>query len=188
MEISSLKASEKERKKIISLDHIGTWHTYRHYEEQFTCELSKRFAEKQTINHWMYKPKVEFYHRYISSEPWPTDLKLKRAFSLHHIGTWQAYRHYEEQFKCEFSKRFAEKQTINHWMYKPKVEFYHRYISSEPWPTDLKIKRACLLPYGYIRAKFEVDRTKNDREINYWGFSYFASLLPWPLPYGPENE
>ena len=153
METLSLKASEKERKKIISLDHIGTWQTYRHYEEQFTCEFSKRFAEKQTISHCMYKPKVEFHHRYISSEPWPTDLKLKSAFSLDHIGTWQAYRHYEEQFKCEFSKRFAEKQTINHWMYKPKVEFYHRYISSEPWPTDMEIKRACLLPSGYIQAK-----------------------------------
>ena len=69
METLSLKANEKERKKIISLDHIGTWQAYRHYEEQFKCEFSKRFAEKQTINHWMYKPKVEFYHRFISSEP-----------------------------------------------------------------------------------------------------------------------
>ena len=35
----------------------------------------------------------------------------------------------KEQFTCEFSKTFAEKQTINYWMYKPKVEFYHHYIS-----------------------------------------------------------
>ena len=52
METLSLKSSEKERKKIISLDHIGTWQTYRHYEEQFTCEFSKRFAEKQTIRRY----------------------------------------------------------------------------------------------------------------------------------------
>ena len=63
-------------------------------------------------------------------------------------------------------------------MYKPKVEFYRRYISSEPWPTDLKIKRTCLSPNGYIRAKFEVDRTKKTEKST---IDDFLILSPWYL-------
>ena len=123
----------------------------------------KGFAEKQTIYHWMNKPKVEFYHRYISSESWPTDLKLKRAFSLDHIGTSQAYRHYEEQFKCEFTKRCADKQTINHWMYKPKVEFYHRYISSEPYGPENQegLSIALWLYSGKVWSRSNEKRQRN---------------------------
>ena len=72
-------------------------------------------------------------------------------------------------------------------MYKPKVEINHHYIYSGPWPTYLKMNTARLEPNGYVLAKFEVNPTENNREIDPWRFFNFISLWPWPLLYGPEN-
>ena len=72
-------------------------------------------------------------------------------------------------------------------MYKPKVEIYHHYIYSGPWPTYLKMNTARLVPNGYVSAKFKVNRTENNREIDTLRFYNFIFLWPWPLPYGPEN-
>ena len=72
-------------------------------------------------------------------------------------------------------------------MYKPKVEFYHRYIYLGPWPTYLEMNMALLVRNGYVLAKFEVNRTENNRVIDPLILSNFISLWPWPLPYGPEN-
>ena len=89
------------------------------------------------------------------TEPTPyTKAAFSLFFLLDHIVTWQVYRHYKEHFSCEFSKRFAEKPTIYGRMYKPKVEIYHHYIYSGPWPTYLKMNTAYLVPNVYVSAKF----------------------------------
>ena len=72
-------------------------------------------------------------------------------------------------------------------MYKPKVEFYHHYIYSGPWPTYLEMNMARLVQNGYVLAKFELNWTENNREIDPLILSKFISLWPWTLPYGPEN-
>ena len=72
-------------------------------------------------------------------------------------------------------------------MYKPKVELYRHYIYSGPRPTYLEMNMARLVQNGYVLAKFEVNRTKNNRVIDSLILSNFISLWPWPLPYGPEN-
>ena len=51
-------------------------------------------------------------------------------------------------------------------MYKPKVEFYHHYIYSGPRPTYLEMNMTCLVQNGYVVAKFEVNRTENNRVID----------------------
>ena len=70
-------------------------------------------------------------------------------------------------------------------MHKPKVEFYHHYIYSGPRPTYLEMNMARLVQNDYVLAKFEVNRTENNRVID--PLSNFISLWLWPLPYGPEN-
>ena len=72
-------------------------------------------------------------------------------------------------------------------MYKPKVEFYHHYIYSGPRPTYLEINMARLVQNGYVLAKFEENRTENNRVIDPLILSNFISLWPWPLPYSPDN-
>ena len=71
-------------------------------------------------------------------------------------------------------------------MYKPKVEFYHHYIYSGPRPTYLEINMARLVQNSYVLAKFEENRTENNRVIDPLILSNFISLWPWPLPYSPE--
>ena len=51
-------------------------------------------------------------------------------------------------------------------MNKPKVETYHHYIYSGPWPTYMKKNTARLVPNGYVSAKFEVNWTENNRVID----------------------
>ena len=95
--------------------------------------------------------------------------KKKTAFSLIFYSITLYFCRYNDtltQFSREFSKRFAETQTINQGMYKQKVEFYHHYIFLGPWPTYMKINTGRLVPKIYVEVKFEVNRPDNNREID----------------------